>query len=594
MIEPEISLAFSIQSKKGTFALLLGSGVSRAAGIPTGWEIVLDLIRRLAAAASEDCEPNPETWYIKNYNEEPNYSKILEHLTKSPTTRSQILKNYFEPDDEEREQDLKMPTQAHKSIANLVKEGYIKVILTTNFDRLMEHALENVGVIPTVISTPDSVKGVLPLSHTDCLVIKVHGDYLDTRIKNSPEELANYGPQLKKLLERILDEYGLVICGWSAEWDTALMAAFERCNNHRFQTFWTYRGELKENAKKLVSLRKAEEIKIKDADTFFRDLEEKIVSIQEFDKPHPLSAKTVIVTLKKLLRDDSQDIRLQEMLNEEIEKTYKKLSPLNFPVGQREAPFSEEEFIKRVKRYESLTEILLEMMIVGCYWGNSSRDNMWVKTLERIANPSGHREGYTYWINLRLYPALLLFYGGGIASIAAEKYQTFANLINRPKILLWGKEENILPHFIENQVIHFEIEKLLPDSNKDSPVSSYLLQLLREPLRDFLPSDIAYSRCFDRFEYFLALIHADYTLKASSETRIWVYPGIFLRRGYYVEEGTKFIPAQIEKDVENEIESYGNKFPLLSVGFFNGSIDRLRHVKLTLDSRIMRTRSFFR
>lgn len=35
----------------GTYALLLGSGVSRAAGIPTGWEVTLDLVRKAAVAA---------------------------------------------------------------------------------------------------------------------------------------------------------------------------------------------------------------------------------------------------------------------------------------------------------------------------------------------------------------------------------------------------------------------------------------------------------------------------------------------------------------------------------------------------------------
>jgi hypothetical protein len=40
-IEPELSLAFSVRSGPGTYAILLGSGVSRAAGVPTGWEVTL-------------------------------------------------------------------------------------------------------------------------------------------------------------------------------------------------------------------------------------------------------------------------------------------------------------------------------------------------------------------------------------------------------------------------------------------------------------------------------------------------------------------------------------------------------------------------
>lgn len=48
--DPITRLAFSVQQNKGVYALLVGSGVSSAAGIPTGWGIVLRLIQRLAAA----------------------------------------------------------------------------------------------------------------------------------------------------------------------------------------------------------------------------------------------------------------------------------------------------------------------------------------------------------------------------------------------------------------------------------------------------------------------------------------------------------------------------------------------------------------
>ena len=37
---------------------------------------------------------------------------------------------------------------------------------------------------------------MLPLVHQRCCVVKLHGDYLDTRIKNTPEELAAYDPEL--------------------------------------------------------------------------------------------------------------------------------------------------------------------------------------------------------------------------------------------------------------------------------------------------------------------------------------------------------------------------------------------------------------
>jgi hypothetical protein len=60
MIDPFIQLAFNIHSSPGVFALLLGSGASRSAEIPTGWEVMLDLIRKVAALENADCEPDPE------------------------------------------------------------------------------------------------------------------------------------------------------------------------------------------------------------------------------------------------------------------------------------------------------------------------------------------------------------------------------------------------------------------------------------------------------------------------------------------------------------------------------------------------------
>lgn len=44
-------LAFSMIENRGVYALLLGSGVSRAAGIPTGWEITMELVKRAGTAA---------------------------------------------------------------------------------------------------------------------------------------------------------------------------------------------------------------------------------------------------------------------------------------------------------------------------------------------------------------------------------------------------------------------------------------------------------------------------------------------------------------------------------------------------------------
>ena len=76
-IDPVHSLAFSIQANPGVYAVLVGSGVSRAAKIPTGWEITLDLIRKLAAVHGEECGSEPERWYLEKFGTEASYSDLV-------------------------------------------------------------------------------------------------------------------------------------------------------------------------------------------------------------------------------------------------------------------------------------------------------------------------------------------------------------------------------------------------------------------------------------------------------------------------------------------------------------------------------------
>ncbi len=190
--ETMLKLAISMHSNPGVYALLIGSGVSKDAGIPTGWEIVLDLINRLAILKGEDTQKEPDKWYNNKYGKVPRYDELLNRLTTTSSERMKLLRPYFEPSEEEREQGLKAPTEAHRAIAKLVSYGFVRMIITTNFDRLIEKALEDEDIIPDVISSDDHLNGAMPYTHSKCYVVKLNGDYIDTRIKNTPEELEKY------------------------------------------------------------------------------------------------------------------------------------------------------------------------------------------------------------------------------------------------------------------------------------------------------------------------------------------------------------------------------------------------------------------
>jgi hypothetical protein len=563
-IDPILSLAFSIHSNPGVYAVLLGSGVSRAAGIPTGWDIVLDLTRKLSTLCGESCEPDPEAWYRTKFGEAPNYSKLLEELAKSPAERNQLLRGYFEPTPQDREEGKKVPTAAHKAIASLISKGYIRVVVSTNFDRLLESALEEVGITPTVIGTSDSIKGALPLIHTKFLLIKVHGDYLDTRIKNAPSELESYDEPLNELLDRIFNEFGLIVSGWSAEWDLALCSALERCRSHIFATYWTLRGDSNQSQKKLIQQRQANAIQIKDADSFFSDLEQKVISLEEIDKAHPLSAQVAAASLKRYLSDERFKIQAHDLIYQEANKLREEFSTPKYSLT---TPFNLEEYAKRIHRYESLTEILEHLFLVGFYWAPKAYIQWWIKCLERVIIPPQERTVITLWENLRYYPSLILFYIGGLSSIIYNNYENLASLFTLPQNSERGAEKPLILRLapikiIGNKEAEIVFKKLLTE---------HLEEILRAPLKEYLSNEDEYVNVFDRFEYLFALVYAD--IYERQFKRIFAPVGSFQWRNR--GEPEKHIINRIRAEVVDQ----GENWAPLTVGLFNGSLERFQFIE---------------
>ena len=75
---PMVSLASSVHAGPSAFALLLGSGISTGSGVLSGWEMTIDLIRRLAVLQGQDPGDDPVCWYRERFGGEPDYSDVLQ------------------------------------------------------------------------------------------------------------------------------------------------------------------------------------------------------------------------------------------------------------------------------------------------------------------------------------------------------------------------------------------------------------------------------------------------------------------------------------------------------------------------------------
>lgn len=579
MIDPTTSLAISMQTKKGTFALLLGSGISRAAQIPTGWDIVLSLIERLAVAESKAVGDDPAKWYREEYEVEADYGDILDRLAKSPAERSQIIRSYIEPTDEERDLGLKQPTFAHRAIATLVANGYLRVIITTNFDRLLETALVDLGVVPAVISTEDAIKGTLPLAHNDCTIIKLHGDYVDTRIKNTITELSSYSGELNLLLDQVFREYGLVISGWSGDWDIALQKALLRSKSPWFTTYWAAYREPGVKAQEIIRDRDAHLVTNMDANTFFERVADSVASVEDLRSAELLSVAIAEASLKRYIDDPTKRIRLYDLVVGEAARVRRTVEEV--PVGFYYKDVAQDEINRRLEAYEESTAVLRALFVTGCFWGSHAHQDQWVTALERLASfPLVADTHYSDWLKLRYYPALLTLYAGGIAALARGNYETLSALLYRPTALdiSYGADRHPLIFDVHCSIMTDAVaEGVAPGMIRAYVLPNRLRSRngLWESLRNYLPAEDQFQQCMDRFEYLFGLVHTDLAIKHD-----WSFWG---PRGYLPFKQHGQYARQLITLIDNEIETEGLQWPPLRAGMFGGSLERLKGARKEFD-----------
>lgn len=425
-IERLTTLAFSMYSNKGAYVLLLGSGISRSAHIPTGWEIESCLIEQLATVKREIIKEDAHQWFKEKYKKEASYSSLLEELVQTPTERVQLMKQFFEPTDDEKDLGWKQPTKAHKAIAKLAKAGYVRVILTTNFDRLLEQAFESEGITPQVISHEAAISQATPLVHCQIpTIVKINGDYIDCQFRNTTQELDEYPPIMKQYLKRIFEDYGLITCGWSGEWDKGLINIISESTLPRYNSFFATVGTAKENIQDLSRLRHGELLPISGADEMFSELWEQVSALNENHVNKNMGHDIMIAKFKKYLSSNQYDIEYTDMLDGLSNNAYNTViehAQYNFQLTQ-------DSFSKYLEIHKTAISPLLEIAILAVRWGKwfhvKPFGDLLVKLcIKPFRNGESFIEDTQY---LHALAPMLLF---NVMGIACVKYNRFRELDN--------------------------------------------------------------------------------------------------------------------------------------------------------------------
>lgn len=205
---------------QNSFDLFLGSGASISAGIPSGGELIWYFKREILNA-----DGKIDGKKIKDLRIESNKKLIQSFFDANEESKIENpYSHYFElcyPDPQIREDFLtsiikdKRPSIGHLCISALIQGKKLHTIWTTNFDDLVEKAINSTdGLSCSVISTKDS-SSVSGFRNDIPKVVKLHGDFRYDKLQNTDSELQKLEDSLHNQFVSNCQQKGLIVVGYS-------------------------------------------------------------------------------------------------------------------------------------------------------------------------------------------------------------------------------------------------------------------------------------------------------------------------------------------------------------------------------------------
>ncbi|PZT97268.1 MAG: hypothetical protein DI630_21985 [Gordonia sp. (in: high G+C Gram-positive bacteria)] len=432
--DPYLSLAFSMHSTPGAYAVLAGAGVSFGA-VPTAWEIVVDLARRVCRLRADEATAETltgdtvEDWFTETFNRPLSYGGILAEVAPAPHERGAVLREFFEPTDANGASALPEPTDAHRAIARLVTEGAVRVIVTMNFDHLFEAALREVGIEPVVVATDSAAEGLPPLHTVECCVVHLHGSYRDaSSMLNTDDELGTYKPHMHVLLRDIVGSHGLLIAGWSAQWDHALRDTLRGNYRPFYTSAWINPSPLKGDAREVATALGARAFEATANEAFTR-LADSVTAMGTRRARHPLTPTVIVDRIKRDLAGNHPAISAHDTFTAEAARV-ESLPALNLT---QYTSVDRDQYAALVSEVDEGCTVTVAAIATLARWGTADTDHWWLPLIEQWAHTI-RASGQTVLLEMPLLVATRFVYAAALGAIAGNRYDTMARVFTLPAV----------------------------------------------------------------------------------------------------------------------------------------------------------------
>lgn len=253
-----------------------------------------------------------EKYYEDNYKNET-YSEIIGSLFPSPEEQRAFLKEQFNG---------KTFGESHKLIAKWVKEGLIRFIITTNFDTLIEQALDEAGLRGqyTVISNGEDVLTSKPWNNVEyCRVYKIHGTIAQGRLRNTEKDLLQLNEDLQRDFSDIMERHGVIVVGYAGnKEDKAVIDTFRKRKFKGYTLYWCIHKTCSDEIRELVNEKQEGRfIEITSASDFLEEVLVRVTLIR--DEKELTSERVSKIRFKNIIASDS-DVKIRQTIDEEKSK----------------------------------------------------------------------------------------------------------------------------------------------------------------------------------------------------------------------------------------------------------------------------------
>ena len=112
MLPPLVKLATSAAPGEAKYVCLAGAGLSKDAGLPTAWDLMLQTAAIVREGESDSGDADIETWFLNSPYKDMSYSQLIGGMFESSVEQRSFIREKLQAE---------KPGKAHTLLAELAK-----------------------------------------------------------------------------------------------------------------------------------------------------------------------------------------------------------------------------------------------------------------------------------------------------------------------------------------------------------------------------------------------------------------------------------------------------------------------------------------